>query len=70
MGPGLLTEPAPDHGDGAVELGDGLVVLEIEAVGQSELVVGLGEQAAVRVQVLHLQLQTLLEVVQGLGVVP
>lgn len=68
--PSVLTQPALDHGDGAVELGDGLAVLEVQAVGQSQLVVGLGQQAAVGVQVLHLQPQTLLEVVQGLAVIP
>lgn len=66
----LLTEPALYHGDGAAELGDGLPVLQVQAVGQPQLVVGLGQEAAARVQVLLLQLQTLLEVVQGLGVIP
>lgn len=66
----LLTEPGLDHGDGAVELGDGLAVLQVQAVGQPQLVVGLGQEAAVCIQVLLLQLQTLLEVVQGLGVIP
>lgn len=66
----LLTEPGLYHRDGAAELGDGPVVLQVYAVGQPQLVVGLGQEAAVCIQVLLLQLQTLLEVVQGLGVVP
>lgn len=64
-----LTQPAIDDGDGAVELLDGLAVLLVHAVSQTQLVVSLCEQAAVWVQVFQLQLQTLLEILQSLCVV-
>ena len=64
-----LTQPALYHRDGALQLLDGLAVLEIQAVSQAQLVVSLGQQAAVWVQVLHLQLQTLLEILQRLSVI-
>lgn len=64
-----LTKPALYHRDGSLQLLDGLAVLEIQAVGQTQLVVSLSQQAAVRVQVLHLQLQTLLEILQRLSVI-
>lgn len=69
MKPLDLTQAALYDRDGAVQCLNSRAVLKVQAVGQAELVVGLCEQTAVRLQVLHLQLQTLLEVLQGLCVV-
>lgn len=49
---------------------DGLTVLLRQAVGYPHLVVSLSQLAAVRLQVLRLQLQTDLKVLQRLCVVP
>ena len=48
----LLTQPAVDDRDGAVELLDGLAVLEQTVMTQAHLVVRLSQQTAVSVQVL------------------
>lgn len=64
------TQPALYNLDGAVEMLDGLAVLLRQAVGYPHLVVGLSQLAAVRLQVLCLQLQTHLKVLQCLCVVP
>ena len=42
----------------------------MECVGEAQLVVGLGQQTAVGLQVLLLQSQALLEVLKRLAVVP
>jgi len=59
-----------DDGGGQVEVLDGGAVLAVQAVGQAQLVVGLRQQPAVRLQVSLLQRQALPEVLQGLAVVP
>ena len=66
----ILTQPAIDDCNGAVELLDGLAVLVGEGEVQTQLAVGLSQETAVRGQVLLLQGQTLLEVLHCLWVVP
>lgn len=66
----MLTKPVLYDRDGALQRLDGLAVLRVQAIGHTELVVSLCQQAAVWVQVLHLQLQALLEILQCLWIVP
>lgn len=66
----MLTKPVLNDRDGALQRLDGLAVLRVQAIGHTELVVSLCQQAAVWVQVLHLQLQALLEILQCLWIVP
>lgn len=65
-----LTKPVLYDRDWALQRLDGLAVLCVQAIGHTELVVSLCQQAAVWVQVLHLQLQALLEILQCLWIVP
>ena len=64
-----VADPLFQDADGILEAGDGRVELEVEAEGDADLVMGLGDATGVVGEVLLVAAEARVEVVDGLRVV-